>query len=249
MERRDISHTSPLLNKLSLKGRRSPVLILIAVCAVLVGFGAVRFLSRPVLTVEQPVQAEQSESDTTSKQDEQKGQPQTSRIVVDVDGAVNQPGVFDVEGSDIRVRDAIEAAGGLTGDADTAQINLAATITDGTKIHIPTKGENAATSATAQTTQSDTASPSSGSSASPSAPAASSVSSPSSSGSVNTAVVNINTATAEELETLPGVGASTAQKIVQNRTEQGPFASKEDLMRVSGIGKKKYAKLESRICV
>ncbi len=246
MERRDISHTSPLLNKLSLKGRRSPVLVLIAVCAVLVGFGAVRFLSRPALTVEQPVQAEQSESDTASKQDEQKGQPQTSRIVVDVDGAVNQPGVFDVEGSDIRVRDAIEAAGGLTGDADTAQINLAATITDGTKIHIPTKGENTATSATAQTTQSDTASPSSGSSASPSAPAASS---PSSSGSVNTAVVNINTATAEELETLPGVGASTAQKIVQNRTEQGPFTSKEDMMRVSGIGKKKYAKLESRICV
>ena len=66
---------------------------------------------------------------------------------------------------------------------------------------------------------------------------------------MNTAVVNINTATAEELETLPGVGASTAQKIVQNRTEQGPFTSKEDLMRVSGIGKKKYAKLESRICV
>ena len=61
--------------------------------------------------------------------------------------------------------------------------------------------------------------------------------------------MNINTATAEELETLPGIGESTAKAIVQDREEHGSFSSKEDLMRVSGIGEKKYAKLEANICV
>ena len=61
--------------------------------------------------------------------------------------------------------------------------------------------------------------------------------------------MNINTATAEELETLPGVGESTAKAIMQDREEHGAFSSKEDLMRVSGIGENKYAKLEANICV
>ena len=61
--------------------------------------------------------------------------------------------------------------------------------------------------------------------------------------------MNINTASAAELETLSGVGASTAKKIVANREEEGPFKSKEDLKRVPGIGEKKYASLADSICV
>lgn len=64
-----------------------------------------------------------------------------------------------------------------------------------------------------------------------------------------TQLVNINTASAAELETLPGVGAVTAQKIVANRTDEGPFLKIDDLKRVSGIGEKKYAALADFITV
>ncbi len=61
--------------------------------------------------------------------------------------------------------------------------------------------------------------------------------------------MNINTATADELDALPGVGPSTAAAIVDDRERNGPFSSPEDLMRVSGIGEKKFAKLQGSICV
>ena len=64
-----------------------------------------------------------------------------------------------------------------------------------------------------------------------------------------TMLVNINTATSEELQGLPGVGEATAEAIIEERTANGPFATIEDLMRVSGIGEKKFAKLRSGICV
>ena len=62
-------------------------------------------------------------------------------------------------------------------------------------------------------------------------------------------LVNINSAGADELDALPGVGPSTARAIVEDREANGPFAMPEDLMRVSGIGEKKFAKLKSSICV
>lgn len=148
-------------------------------------------------------------------------------LVVDVDGAVNGPGVYEIAVPNARVRDAVNAAGGLAADADTAQINLASPLADGQKVYVPRQGETAP------------AATSSGSGV---------VSQGAATGSSN-AVVNINSATAEELETLPGVGEATAEAIIQDREQNGPFASTEDLMRVSGIGEKKYAKLEGLICV
>lgn len=62
-------------------------------------------------------------------------------------------------------------------------------------------------------------------------------------------LVNINTASAEELDALPGVGPSTAAAIVEEREANGPFSSADDLMRVSGIGEKKFAKLKDHVCV
>lgn len=147
-------------------------------------------------------------------------------IFVHIDGAVVAPGVYELTGSLPRVNDAVMAAGGLAEDADTSALNLAAVLSDGEKIHVPRQGEAVATEQT-----------SSGSASRPDA-------GPSSSG-----VININTATAEELDSLPGVGPSTAAAIVEDRERNGPFASPEDLMRVSGIGEGKFSKLKDQIRV
>ncbi len=150
-----------------------------------------------------------------------------AKVLVHVDGAVAAPGVYELAMANPRVNDAVSAAGGLTGEADTGSVNLAAIVSDGSKVHIPVQGE--------EVSQDSSSGASSGSG----------TSSSSSSGGL----VNINTATAEELDALPGVGPSTAAAIVDDRERNGPFSSPEDLMRVSGIGEKKFAKLQGSICV
>ncbi len=143
-------------------------------------------------------------------------------IVVDISGAVREPMVVALPAGS-RVQDAIEAAGGLAEDADLAQVNRAATLADGAKIVVPCLGETA--------------------------PAGGSTGSVESGSGGTASLVNINTASAEELDALPGVGPSTASAIIEDREANGPFSSPEDLMRVSGIGEKKYAKIEGLICV
>lgn len=147
-------------------------------------------------------------------------------VFVHIDGAVVAPGVYELMGAHPRVNDAVMAAGGLAGDADTTALNLAATLSDGEKIHVPRQGEAVASGQTS------------------SGPASGSDGGASSSG-----VININTATAEELDSLPGIGPSTAAAIVEDRERNGPFASPEDLMRVSGIGEGKFSKLKDQIRV
>ena len=141
-------------------------------------------------------------------------------VVVHVDGAVGAPGVYAL-GGEPRVNDAIVAAGGLAEGADTSGINLAARLSDGEKVHVPLVGE-------APQAGAEPASDAPGGSDGP---------------------VNLNTATVEELDELPGVGEATALAIVEDRERNGPFSSPEDLMRVSGIGEKKFEKLEGLVCV
>lgn len=140
-------------------------------------------------------------------------------IVVHIDGAVVAPGVYELP-EESRVQDGVAAAGGLTEEADTSTINLAAKLQDGQKVQIPKAGESSGETGAS-----------------------------SSSESAGQSLVNINTATAEELDSLPGVGSATAESIIQDRDSLGPFSSTEDLMRVSGIGEKKFAKLKDYICV
>lgn len=140
-------------------------------------------------------------------------------VYVHVSGAVVAPGLYELP-EDSRVAAAIEAAGGFAEDAATDGVNLARVVSDGEQIAVPTMEEQAA----------------SGSEATGAATGGSSL-------------VNINTASASELDTLPDIGPSTAEKIIADREANGPFASIEDLKRVSGIGDKKYAQLESLICV
>lgn len=150
-------------------------------------------------------------------------------IFVHIDGAVVAPGAYELTrltGALPRVNDAVIAAGGLAEDADTSALNLAAVLSDGEKIHVPRQGEAVAAEQTSSgaASRSDVGASSSG-------------------------VININTATAEELDSLPGIGPSTAAAIVEDRERNGPFASPEDLMRVSGIGEGKFSKLKDQIRV
>lgn len=165
-------------------------------------------------------------SDDESEESSSKASAETE-VYVDVDGAVASPGVYRLKvGS--RVSQAIDAAGGLTAEADVTGLNRASKVTDGQKVYVPTVGEQQTALA---------AGGAEGSTAAVSGAGASS------------GLVNINTASAAELQTLSGIGPSMAQSIIDERTKNGAFASVDDLMRVSGIGEKKLAKIKDCICV
>lgn len=150
-----------------------------------------------------------------------------AEVYVDVDGAVASPGVYRLQGG-ARVSQAIDAAGGLTAEADVSGLNRASKVTDGQKIYVPTVGEQQAAAVTG---------------------GADSGASPASGAGASSGLVNINTASAAELQTLSGIGPSMAQSIIDERTKNGAFTSVDDLMRVSGIGEKKFAKIKDCICV
>lgn len=147
----------------------------------------------------------------------------SAAMTVHVDGAVLSPGVYELSGESLRVNDAIKAAGGLAEDADSSQMNLAAVLADGQKVHVPYAAEATAGTASGEVT---------GSAA-----------------GAGTGLININLAAASDLEALSGVGEATARAIVEDREANGPFTCTEDLMRVSGIGQKKFQKLKDQICV
>ena len=138
-------------------------------------------------------------------------------IVVHVAGAVLRPGVYALPPGS-RVADAVAAAGGVLGTAAEDAVNLARLLIDGEQVYLPTVEE--IESGTVAGAAAGLAVPGGGSSA--------------------PGLVNINTASAAELETLPGVGPATAQAIIEDRETNGPFLTPEDLMRVTGIGPKKF---------
>jgi competence protein ComEA len=147
-------------------------------------------------------------------------------VVVHVVGAVKEPGLYTLPGGS-RVGDVIAAAGGVTSEAAGEAVNLARVLVDGEQVFLPTKKQVAAGVAVPPG----------------SAGAASGA------GTTAGGKVDLNRATAAELDTLPGVGPSTAQKIVDDRTKNGPFKKVEDLMRVTGIGPKKFESLKDLVTV
>ncbi len=151
-------------------------------------------------------------------------------VCVHVSGAVVAPGVYRLT-SGARVGDAVEAAGGFAGDAATDALNLARLLTDGEQVDVPTLEEAEQSAAQGTSTGSDTGSGSS------------------TSGSASSGKVNINTADATELDTLPGIGPALAQRIIDYRESNGPFSAIEDLKQVSGIGDKKFEQLSDLVCV
>ena len=153
-------------------------------------------------------------------------------VVVHVIGEINNPGVVTLpEGS--RIIDAINMAGGKTEEADLSKINLAYIVEDGTQIYIPRINENL--------NQVNLISDGAG-------VGVVITDSNVEENEVN-AKVNINTASKEKLETLPGVGETTAQKIIDYRETNGKFKTIEDIKNVSGIGDAKYESLKDKITV
>jgi competence protein ComEA len=147
----------------------------------------------------------------------------TTELVVHAAGAVVVPGVHRLPGGS-RVQDVLAAAGGPTPDADLDRVNLAAPVVDGERVWIPRMGEEAPPLAPG---------------GSP-APAA---------GAPTAGPVDLNTATAEQLDTLPGIGPATAAAIIEHRERNGPFRSVDELLDVPGIGDAKLAQLRDLVSV
>ncbi|WP_432316824.1 helix-hairpin-helix domain-containing protein [Collinsella aerofaciens] len=215
-----------------LLGHKAVVVAILVVIAAASGLAMASFNSRSSgVSFEHSDEASASDvrgSGDASPDDESSAKSSSAaEVYVDVDGAVVRPGVYRLkEGA--RVSQALDAAGGLTVEADVTGLNRASKITDGQKIYVPTVGEQQAAAAVGGAESSAATTPGAGSSS---------------------GLVNINTASAAELQTLSGIGPSMAQSIIDERTKNGAFASVDDLMRVSGIGEKKLAKIKDCICV
>lgn len=148
------------------------------------------------------------------------------KIKVHIDGEILQPGIIELN-EESRIADAIEKAGGVTENADMSKVNLAYVLRDGQKIRIPKKDDETnkeyIEEAGEEVLINDIFK--------------------------NSQKVNINEATQTELETLNGIGTSTALKIINYRKEHGKFNKIEDIMQVPGIGESKFNNIKNDICV
>ncbi len=159
---------------------------------------------------------------------EEKRRLDSRTMKVYISGAVLMPGIYDIPmGS--RAYNAVEAAGGMTNDADADRVNLAKKLKDGDHVNVPFmkqgRAKGSITSKASNPLQAALVTDSSKNSS-----------------------VNINTASQSELDSLPGIGPAMAKRIIAER-EKAPFTSVDDLLRVKGIGKAKLGKLRSRIRV
>jgi len=164
----------------------------------------------------------------------------SERLLVHVAGAVRRPGVYELPGG-ARISDALSKAGGGRAGADLDVINLAAKVTDGQQVLVARRGRSgssgAATGAAAAT----------GSATAAAAPGAAGAAAAGPGGASGAATVNVNQADATQLEVLNGVGPAIAAKIVDWRTQNGPFKTVDDLAQVSGIGPKKLEAMRAQV--
>ncbi len=141
-------------------------------------------------------------------------------VVVDVAGPVRRPGLYRLA-QGARVADAVARAGGLTRSAERSAVNLAARVADGQQVLVATRGSPAAVAGAAVTGVAGAAAPA--------------------------APVSLSSGSAEQLDTLPGVGPVTAQKIIAFREAHGPFTSVEGLDAIPGIGPARIADLQGLV--
>ena len=180
------------------------------------------------LEIDENIQISNENNNTNINNEQLENQEEENKetIVVHVSGAVNKEGIVELE-ENSRIADAIEKSGGLKDDANMNEVNLAYKLEDGMKIYIPSNKD--------QEVQEK-----------------SNISSVIESNVTNkkaNSKVNINTAPQEELDSLPGIGPSTALKIINYRKEHGKFSKIEELKNVSGIGDSKFNQLKDLITV
>ena len=143
-----------------------------------------------------------------------------ARVVVDVVGAVRRPGLYRLE-QGTRIADAVARAGGATGKADLSMVNLAAPLADGEQVVVPKRGAAGVAAAGAGAAGAGAA--------------------------ATTGPVHLSTATLEQLDSLPGIGPVTAQKILDYRTKHGAFTSVDELDAVPGIGPSRMDQLQDLV--
>lgn len=193
---------------------------LLAVTILYYYFFNIQASSELVTTNVEGAYMETSVPDETTKGEQKTSEnSEASTIVIDVKGAVQTPGVYEIS-ANARVHEIIEKAGGLSDQADEAAVNLASSLEDGMVVYIPQIGEIKENPF--QTTNEEKDSPKK---------------------------ININLATSEELQTLSGIGPAKAEAIISYREENGQFKSIEGLLEVSGIGEKSLEKLKEEVTV
>ncbi|MFD2618246.1 helix-hairpin-helix domain-containing protein [Terrilactibacillus laevilacticus] len=208
--------------------------IAIGACLVITILVVIFFINRhPESSIEpDPLKEETFQSVETTKNvakaqaNNQENKNTDTSLAVDLKGEVKHPGVYKMENGS-RVSDVIQKSGGYTNQADQNKINLAQKLKDEMVILVPKKGDSSAVmTATNPTSNSDT-----------------------STSIEDKKLININTATVDELQNLNGIGPSKAEAIISYREEHGPFKAPEELTNVTGIGEKSFEKLKADICV
>lgn len=206
---------------------------------IIIGIGAVIIfvicyyiytLTAPQESYEQLETISENEIDKT-KENVENNLEETDEIIIHIAGEVKNPGIVKIrEGA--RIADVIEKAGGLTELANITNINLAYIIEDGQKITIPSKEQDIQEYISSE----------SGEGIMEENPKTNTT-------STSSTIININKATKEELQTLQGIGESTAQKIIDYREQNGNFKQIEDIKNVPGIGDAKFEAIKDSIKV
>lgn len=196
------------------------ILVLVLIVSISLGF---KYVLKDIIKPKDQISENIEEID--SVKDEIEEIEESPIILVHISGQVYNPGIYQLVKGD-RVNDAVNLAGGLTKNADLDRINLAKKVADEEKIYIPEVGEEIAHEVNSinaiALTESTTNS--------------------------NNGIININTCSKSELESLPGIGTVTADKIIEYRNDN-PFKSIEEIMNVSGIGDKKFEGIKNLIIV
>lgn len=206
----------------------SSLAIVLIVCTIIVLLLATPSSeSRVTESLEEAVSKEELKSKKEDPAKKNLASPE--KAVIDIKGAVKNPGVYGVT-SDMRLIDAINLAGGFNEEADQSQMNLALRLTDQLMIYVPKEGEEITMEQRLKESAKSSGEMNEG-------------------GGNNETKVNLNTASSTELQTLAGVGAKKAEDIVRYREENGSFQQIEELKKVSGIGEKTYEALKDQLTV
>ena len=207
--------------------------VIVLVIAIVVAIGMIYFIyNKNQITDDVNLENDILVSENVAKE-KSLNTTEENEVIIHIIGSVKNPGIVRLkEGS--RIEDAIEAAGGLTENADISRVNLAYVVDDGTKIKIPSSQEE-------DIGDEEIIDSGSGENII--------IEENTTSSNKSSQTININKATETELQTLPGIGASLASRIIDYRSQNGKFGSIEEIKNVNGIGDSKFENIKDLISV